>query len=149
MIDANTKDQAAPPKPEDTVVAFISCINRHDVTGLTGMMTDDHIFIDSLGTIVRGREEMRKAWIGYFYLIPDYTIRANQLFRKEDTVVVVGTARGTYAVGGKLLERNKWEIPIAIRAIVQQGRLAGWQVYADNEPVRQLMAGQGEEKPGR
>jgi ketosteroid isomerase-like protein len=31
-------------------------------------MTDDHVFIDSLGQTVRGREKIRAGWLAYFAL---------------------------------------------------------------------------------
>ncbi len=128
--------------PADVVRAFIDCINRHDVPGLTRLMSDEHVFIDSLGAVEHGKERMRKAWIGYFFLIPDYTIAAEELIQSGESVAAFGTANGTLAFKGELRKENRWEIPVAIRAIVRDGLVAGWQVYADNEPVRKIMASQ-------
>jgi hypothetical protein len=125
--------------PSAVVLAFIGKINRHDVGGLTALMTDDHEFVDSLGMAVRGKDAMRQAWISYFFLIPDYAITVDDLFTKDNSAAVVGTAGGTYAVRGELLPENGWSIPIAIRCTVRDGLVARWQVFADNEPVRQLM----------
>jgi hypothetical protein len=118
---------------------FIEKINRHDIGGLTALMTDDHEFVDSLGMAVRGKDAMRQAWIGYFYLIPDYAIAVDDVFAKDDSAALVGTASGTCAERGKLLPENRWSIPIAIRCTVRDGFVARWQVFADNEPVRRLM----------
>ncbi len=35
----------------------------------------------------------------------------------------------------------RWETPIACCAQVRDGQIAEWRVYADNEPLRQLMKG--------
>ena len=32
-----------------------------------------------------------------------------------------------------------WEIPAAWKAVVRDGLVAHWQVFADNQPVRKLM----------
>ncbi|HXZ80772.1 MAG TPA: nuclear transport factor 2 family protein [Terriglobales bacterium] len=45
----------------ETVLRFLELINEHNVDQLSAMMTEDHIFIDSLGQAVRGREKMRTA----------------------------------------------------------------------------------------
>ena len=127
-------------QPLDIILEFIACINRHDVAGLTALMADDHVFIDSLGMTVHGKDTMRKAWIAYFFLIPDYTIQPQEFLQRDDTVAVFGTARGTCAEKGQLREQNRWEIPLALKAIVHAGLVAGWQVYADNEPVRKIMS---------
>ncbi len=105
-------------------------------------MTEDYAFIDSEGSVVKGREAMRKGWITYFILIPDYQVSISETMQTADSVGLFGIARSTYAVKGKLLEENKWEIPAAWRAVVRGNQILEWQVYADNEPVRRIMAAQ-------
>jgi ketosteroid isomerase-like protein len=51
--------------PTDTVLRFLERINEHDADKLAELMTDDHMFIDSLGQSVRGREKMRLGWQSY------------------------------------------------------------------------------------
>jgi ketosteroid isomerase-like protein len=53
----NTKEPVV-----DTVLQFLERINQHDADKLAELMTEDHIFIDSLGQSVRGRENMRSGW---------------------------------------------------------------------------------------
>ncbi len=53
---------------------------------------------------------------------------------------MLGTAQGTYARDGKLLPENKWSTPAAWRAQIKGSLVAEWRVYADNEPIRKLMA---------
>ena len=45
---------------------FVAAINEHDLDRLLGLMTEDHVFVDSGGATVRGREAMGGAWQGYF-----------------------------------------------------------------------------------
>jgi ketosteroid isomerase-like protein len=128
--------------PIDVVLAFVDTINRHDVKALVDIMSEDYTFIDSEGSVIKGREDMRKGWIAYFTLIPDYQISISETMQTPNAVGIFGLARGTYAVQGKLLEENKWEMPAAWRAVVKENKISEWQVYADNEPVRQIMAAQ-------
>jgi len=123
----------------DIVRAFVAKINTHDVAGLCELMPEDHIFIDSLGAIMRGRETMRAGWTGYFSWFPDYQISVSDILAQDYRVGLFGVARGTYSVTGKLLEENKWEIPAAWRAVVNDGLIAEWRVYADNSPVLRIM----------
>jgi len=127
------------PSPADTVLAFIQAINRHEIGVLTDLMTQDFEFVDSLGARESGRDRMRQAWIAYFFMIPDYTIEVAGVFTQGTSVVVTGKASGTVAVSGELPSANTWEIPIAAQAEVRDGRVARWQVFADNEPVRQIL----------
>jgi len=129
-----------PQTPEAVALAFVSADNRHDVAELARLMTGAHRFIDSLGNIVQGNDKMRAGWAGYFRIVPDYTVFVNETFSDGSTVVIFGLARGTYSEDGKtLLPKNVWQTPIALRAQIEEGNVAEWRVYADNEPIRRLM----------
>jgi len=52
--------------PLAAALAFFDAINRHDVEKLAGLMTEDHVFVDSLGSTMRGRETMR-AWLARLF----------------------------------------------------------------------------------
>ncbi len=124
----------------DSVKEYIKRINAHDVNGIIEMMSADHVFIDSLGINISGKETMRSAWDTYLAFFPDYLIKPKDFISKNGMVAVFGTASGTLAVNGKLLPENKFEIPASWTAVVKDGKIAKWRVYADNEPVRKLLA---------
>lgn len=126
--------------PTDTVRSFVVCINAHDVAGLISLMTPDHRFVDSLGAVVTGRDTMRDSWRAYFQMVPDYSIEVTRSLADNDEVVLLGCARGTLSRDGDLDPMDAWQTPAAWRAIVRDGLVAEWQVYADNEPMRQRMA---------
>lgn len=121
--------------------AFAEAISRQDVAALAELMTEQHRFIDSLGNVVEGREKMRAGWAGYFRMVPDYTVTIEETYSVRSVVVMVGSAQGTYAPDGKLLPENRWRTPAAFRAVTEDGKVAEWRVFADNEPIRKLMAG--------
>lgn len=52
-----------------------------------------------------------------------------------------GTARGTYEVDGQLLAENKWEVPAAWKAVVRDGLLAEWHVFAENYKTVKMIKG--------
>jgi ketosteroid isomerase-like protein len=126
--------------PEAAARHFVSAINRHDVDVLTAMMPPGHRFVDSLGTKVEGREKMRLGWAGYLKMVPDYEIAIEETFTNGAAVVLLGIARGTYSKDGHLAPENRWQTPIAIRALIEDDLVAEWRVYADNDPIRKLMA---------
>ena len=123
-----------------TVLDFLSRINRHDADSLAELMTEDHIFIDSLGQTVRGREKMRAGWRAYYALCPDYWVSHEEILADQNVVAVFGSAGGTIAANGKLPPENQWQIPAAWRALVENGLVKEWRVYADNKPVYDLVA---------
>ena len=103
-------------------------------------MTEDHVFIDSLGQVVRGREKMRAGWRGYFGFCPDYWISQKEILADGNVVAVFCAAGGTIADRGDLPPANKWRTPAAWLAIVEDGVVKEWRVYADNKPVYDIIA---------
>jgi ketosteroid isomerase-like protein len=124
----------------DTVLGFMDSINEHDVDKLAEHMTEDHVFIDSLGQSVSGREKMRAGWRGYFAFCPDYWVSHEEVFPSGKLVAVFGAAGGTIAADGKLSPENKWRASAAWLAIVERGLVKQWRVYADNKPVYDILA---------
>ncbi len=119
--------------PTQTVLEFLDRINQHDVDKLAELMTEDHVFLDSLGNRNEGREKMRAGWRGYFGMCPDYWVSHEELFEKGDWVAAIGVAGGT--IRGK-----QWKTPAAWLAVVENGRVKEWRVYADNKPVYDILA---------
>lgn len=124
----------------DTVLGFLDRINRHDADKLAECMTEDHVFIDSLGQSVSGREKMRAGWRGYFAFCPDYRVSHEEIFSSGKQVAVFGAAEGTVAADGKLPPENKWRASAAWLAIVEDGLIKQWRIYADNKPVYDILA---------
>src|SRR5580698_3225596 len=112
---------------------FVTAINGHDVQTLTSLMTPDHVFVDALGNRVRGATSMQAGWRGYFAMCPDYRIQTDEVMASGDTVLAVGEAGGT-------IDGVAWRTPAAWKAVVRDGRLAEWRVFADNKPVYEILA---------
>lgn len=125
--------------PRETALAFVAAINAHSVGAIANMITDNHTFVDSLGIIVKGKEEIRKAWIGYFYLVPDFSITYERVLDEGDTVAIFGTADGTCRVGSRVDPANHWSIPASWLVLVEGNKVVRWQIFADNEPIRKIL----------
>ena len=126
--------------PTETVLQFMDRINQRDVDKLAEMMTEDHVFIDSLGNSVHGREKMRAGWQGYFAFCPDYWVSHEEILANGNIVAVFGSAGGTIAASGKLPPENKWRTSAAWLSVVENHLVKEWRVYADNKPVYDIMA---------
>lgn len=140
--------------PVEVAQEFVRAINRQDAEGLAELMTPDHRFTDSLGHVAKGRDGMREGWKLYFQMIPDYHVDVEETLSQGSAVVMIGTAKGTYNKGVQDLEAmglpnlmkdsgshapQEWQTPIAVRALIEDGMVAEWRVFADNEPLRRLM----------
>ena len=126
--------------PTETTLQFMDRINGRDADRLAELMTDDHVFVDSLGHSVKGREQMRTGWKGYFAFCPDYWVSHESILESENLVAVFGSAGGTIAAGGTLPLENKWRTPAAWMAVIENGLVKEWRVYADNKPVYDIVA---------
>jgi ketosteroid isomerase-like protein len=129
-------------EPLDVVMDFIKRINSGDVDAICELMTRDHIFQDALGERFIGKEKMREGWRMYFKIISDYQVHAEEFFQTNDLLAVFGTASGIYSGNSAPATQNFWEVPAAWRAVVRDGLIAEWRVYADNQPLRKLMGAQ-------
>ncbi len=128
--------------PQKVAEQFVTAINAHDVECLATLMTLDHRFIDSLGAVVEGRDSMRNGWNFYFTMVSDYRLEISGRFSADaakDETMLVGVASGSYWSDGLKRANSGWSTPVALRAVVRDGQIAEWQVYADNEPIRQQM----------
>lgn len=115
----------------NVVEAFIAAINRRSPPEISDLMTEDHTFIDSAGRVESGRENMTAGWDEYFRMFPDYTILVESILGDSALVAVFGSASGTYNGMRGLVPENRIEMPAAWRAVVDNGKVKRWQVYAD------------------
>jgi len=72
----------------EIVKAFIDAINRGDVTRLSDLMTEDHIFVDSGGSRSPKSADLIRGWSDCFYMIPNYRIKVETILQKENLVAV-------------------------------------------------------------
>jgi len=123
----------------EVVEKFVDRINAHDVDGLVALMSADHVFIDSLGNKF-ARPAIETGWRQYFATVPDYWVRVDRVVTDEPALILFGAAGGTYVVdGGAIRPENKWETPAVWRAVIRNGKVSEWRIFADNEPIRAKM----------
>ena len=123
----------SPTSTRETFEKFLAAINDHDVEALAALMTTDHVFTDSLGNRVQGAASMQAGWRGYFAMCPDYAITVEDVLSESDTVLATGEAGGS-------IDNTAWKTPAAWKAIIRDGQVAEWRVFADNKPVYDILA---------
>lgn len=126
-------------EPVSVVLKFEQAINSRDAAAVVALVTEDSAFVDSLENRIEGVAKIRAAWEMYFKMVPDYSISHAEIFADGETVAVFGSAQGTFTKDGVLRKENLWWTPAAWRAVVKGGKIAVWQVFADNEPIRAVM----------
>ncbi|HTW46462.1 MAG TPA: nuclear transport factor 2 family protein [Acidobacteriaceae bacterium] len=123
----------------DVALNFVDHINSHDIAALSNLVTEDVVFVDALGQEIRSVQRLKKGWLAYFTWFPDYSIQVDDAFSSGNVAGLFGYAHGTHAVQGQMLPENRWRIPAAWKAVIRNGQVAEWRVYADNEPVWKIM----------
>lgn len=124
---------------ENIANKFVAAINSHDVNAIGQLMSEDCVYIASDGSVHDDVEQMIQGWPGYYKMFPDYKVEITETFVSGDTVVLLGTASGTYTSDGTLKPENHWEIPAAWKAIVAGDKIKLWQWIADNLIVAEIM----------
>lgn len=119
-----------------TVNHFIAALNKHDVKEIYALLSEDHLFIDAGGQQVSGAEKVLAGWKGYFDWFPDYTIEVEQLFINGDTAALFGYASGTFA---KADTAGHWRIPASWKAVVHEGKIKSWQMFADTRLTSEIL----------
>jgi hypothetical protein len=117
----------------ETFQNFVSAINSHNIEALTALMSDGHLFVDSLGNRVEGAARMQTGWRSYFTMCPDYWLRLDTVISEVGTFLAVGAAGGT-------IDAFPWRTPAAWKAIIHEGKVLEWHVFADNKPVYEILA---------
>jgi hypothetical protein len=74
---------------------------------------------------------MTAAWKEYFRMFPDFQIHVERLLADEAVVAVFGSTSGTYNGKRGLVPENRIGMPAAWKALVANGKIKLWQVYAD------------------
>ncbi len=116
--------------PKLIVLLFNEQINNQDLTTLTDMMTEDHVFIDSEGDVVRGKEEMTTAWKEFFTSYPDYRNIFIRLESRGNLVAIRGYSECSY---------TPLQGPALWTALIRDGKVAEWRVYDDTPQNRKKL----------
>lgn len=110
----------------EVVIDFNDAINRRSLDGLVALMTDDHRFVDSAGSVVEGRDGCRAAWASFFAAFPDYrNVFDDIVLLAEGQVEITGHSECSVA---ELAGPATW------RAEVRDDLVAEWRVEDPTEP---------------
>ena len=127
---------------------FADAINAHDVDALTKLMSSDHVLVDSLGNKFPA-SAIRSGWQQYFTMVPDYSVEVDQIASDGNVIFLCGSAGGTFTPkGGTIKPENRWKTPAVWRALIKNRKVAQWQVYCDNDPIREKMRAAASEGTG-
>jgi ketosteroid isomerase-like protein len=115
---------------EAIVLSFNDCINTRDLDGLSQLMTDDHVLIDTAGAAVSGKSACLSAWQRFFAAFPDYRNVFDRIQSAQDIVA---------ASGRSSCSESRLAGPALWRATIGGTRIREWRVYEDTKDVRRTL----------
>lgn len=118
-------------------ISFVDAINTQDMPAINKLMGDKHIFVDTRGNFYEGCSQLKRAWREFFQSLPDYKIYVEQIIENDDTVVLIGTASGSYSACPE--ENERWHLPTIWTAKVDGCAINEWRMYADNSSIANAM----------
>jgi hypothetical protein len=120
-------------------LAHVEAINSRELGRISKLMAADHVFIDSDATEVRDPQKVLAGWSAYFSTVPDYRIDIEEVFVRNNSIVLLGRASGTFITDGELDSENSWSVPAAWRTEIRNNKISLWQVYVNPEPLVNIM----------
>ena len=119
------------PSANIVVASFNDCITRRDIDGLSRLMTDDHVFIDTANVTVSGKEQCVVAWKSFFRAFPDYRNHLERVRTTSTNVVIIGHST---------CSDSRLSGPALWTAKIVGEQVAEWRVYEDTHANRKLLA---------
>ena len=110
----------------DVVVAFNDAINARDLVDLVALMAPDHLFVDSAGSTVAGRDACRAAWASFFESFPDYRNVFETIDVFPDGEIV--------ATGRSVCSFEALDGPARWHTSVANGQVTTWRVEDPLDP---------------
>ena len=116
---------------ETIALRFNDCINRADIHGLSDLMTDDHVFIDTANNRIEGKtRNIMQAWEPFFAFYPGYRNIFERVVSRGQTVIMQG-----YSICSVAILNNVRAIWVAE---IKKEKVCLWHIYPDTEENRNL-----------
>jgi SAM-dependent methyltransferase len=110
---------------------FNECITNADLNGLSNLMTEDYIFIDTANNRIKGKDNnIVQAWQPFFNLYPGYRNIFENIVVRGSTVIMQG-----YSICSDEILNNIhaiWVVEII------KNKVGSWHIYADTKENREL-----------
>jgi predicted SnoaL-like aldol condensation-catalyzing enzyme len=114
--------------PISIVREFNDCINNQDIGGLSGLMADDHTFVDRDGSRHGPKQKMVDGWKQFFKMFPDYRNTFHRIIEKDNLVYVSGFAFWS--------DKEPYD-PVIWSALLKENLITEWRVYEDTPENRE------------
>ncbi len=105
---------------------FVKAIDAHDSASIKALVSNEEVLTGASA-----------AWDNYFSWFADYKLEIESYGETNGQVAAFGFASGSLKGDGKTEEA--FRIPVAIKAEIQDGKVADWQIYGETTKMDALM----------
>ena len=117
--------------PKSIALQFNECITNADLNGLSDLMTEDHVFIDTANNRIKGKDNnIAQAWQPFFNRYPIYQNIFENIVVRGSTVIMQG-----YSICSDEILNNIHAIWIAE---IIKNKVSSWHIYSDTKENREL-----------
>jgi|GEM_PF-230337 predicted enzyme related to lactoylglutathione lyase len=120
-----------------TFESFVSAVNAHDSAAIGGLLAANHLFCSTDGAQHAPAAAM-ETWNEYFRLFPDFSLKIGSVTETDSGIAAFG------ALSGSLLQKKdstySFELPVAIHASFENGKVSHWQFYGNDQKILDLVA---------
>jgi hypothetical protein len=113
--------------PIEIVEKFNGYINSRNIDGLSGLMSEDHVFIDRDGKSYGPKSFMVSGWKEFFNTYSDYKNTFEKIRSVGNMVYVLGFAYWS--------EHEPYD-PVIWSARIKQNLITEWQIHVDTSENR-------------
>ncbi len=121
-------------KPVQITLDFIDAINRNDLDKVTGIMTEDHLFIDLDKEEIYDHKTLVRWWQFYFSHWPEYRICVSELYQHENKVIVIGRTCGSHV---EIPVSREYRDTLLWYSEVVDNQIKNWHLHYDTYEARE------------
>ena len=122
--------------PVALALSFIDRINRHDLAGLSALMSTGHLLEVFDEEPVAGRDANADAWRGYLESFPRYVIHRRHIAERGASVAILGHTTGSHL---GLSDDEESRLTLIWLAETANGAVIRWKLLEDTEANRQAV----------
>ena len=116
--------------PKSIITTYKDYLNGRNTEGISEIITDTMVFIDSTGHTIMGKQACLEAWNSFCKLFPDYQHVFEEMVVKGDRVC---------ARGHSTCSDTRVQGPVLWSAKIKNEQVNEWRVYKDTKENRELL----------
>ncbi len=121
---------------KDVTLNYIETLNRHDLEGLSQIITFDHKFSGVDGEVRQNRRSVMSGWEAFFKMCPDYCVHVSDFLEVGEDVILTGrTSSGQPSKA----RSEEFDQKLLFKSSLRGGKVSEWIVLKDTPHNRKKL----------